>query len=503
MNTRQSLRAAALAALAALAGCRQQTETPAPRREGAVPMGMEAIRPIQVWLTTGDQTKLLAREPNTSLGYNAHLSPWLPVIAVDPDKSYQQVIGFGAAMTDASAYLINRMSASDREALLQDLFGGDNGIGLSFMRVPMGASDFSMRHYSYDDMPASQTDSTLDRFSIETDRAVKLPLIRRALAINPRLKVMASPWSVPGWMKSTNSLIAGTLLSRFYDSFSDYFVKFIRGYEAEGVPIYAISLQNEPNYEPADYPGMHLDPAARARIIGDHLGPRFASAGIHTLIWDWDHNWDLPQQALHVLADTNARKYIQGVAWHCYAGDVSTQSTVHDAYPDKDAYFTECSGGEWSPKFADNLKWFVQTLIIGATRNWARGVLLWNLALNENYGPHLGGCGNCRGVVTVNSVTGKYTRNVEYYALAHASKFVHPGAHRLASTSDTTLASVAFRNEDGTKVVIVLNTGKAETLFGVRWGPAITSPSGAGSYPRNEAFAYTLPAGSVATFVWK
>ena len=504
MNMRQSLGAAAAAALAVLAGCRQQPRTPegVPMREGAIPSGLEAIRPIQVWLTTGDQTKLLAREPNIGLGYNAHLSPWLPVIAVDPDKSYQQVIGFGAAMTDASAYLINRMSASDREALLQDLFGRDNGIGLSFMRVPMGASDFSMRHYGYDDVPASQTDSTLDHFSIEPDRAVKLPLIRRALAINPQLKVMASPWSVPGWMKSTNSLIAGTLLPRFYDSFADYFVKFIRAYEAEGVPIYAISLQNEPNYEPANYPGMLLDAAARARVIGDHLGPRFARAGIHTLIWDWDHNWDLPQQPLDVLADTNARKYIQGVAWHCYAGDVSAQSTVHDVYPDKDAYFTECSGGEWSPKFADNLKWFVQTLIIGATRNWARGVLLWNLALDENYGPHLGGCGNCRGVVTINSATGKYTRNVEYYALAHASKFVHPGAHRLGlSSSDSILSSVAFRNEDGTKVVIVLNAGKAETLFGLRWGPA--SFSQGAPYPRNEAFAYTLPSGSVATFVWK
>lgn len=491
------VRILSVAALAALAGCRQQ-----PRTAVVAPtIGMEEIRPIQVWLTTGDQTKLLAREPNIGLGYSAHLSPWLPVIAVDPDKSYQQVIGFGAAMTDASAYLINKMSASDREALLQDLFGRANGIGLSFMRVPMGASDFSMRHYSYDDVPPPQTDSTLAHFSIDPDRADKLPLLRRALAINPRLKVMASPWSVPGWMKSTNSLIAGTLQPRFYDSFAEYFVKFIRAYEAEGVPIYAISLQNEPNYEPANYPGMRIDAAARARVIGNHLGPRFASAGIHTLIWDWDHNWDLPQQPLAVLADTSARKYVQGIAWHCYAGDVSAQSTVHDAYPDKDAYLSECSGGEWSPKFADNLKWFVQTLIIGAMRNWARGVLLWNLALNENYGPHLGGCGNCRGVVTINSVTGKYTRNVEYYALAHASKFVHPGAHRLDSHSDSTLASVAFRNEDGTKVLIVLNAGKVEILFGLRWGPA--SFSKAGPYPRNEAFSYNLPAGSVATFVWK
>jgi glucosylceramidase len=418
-------------------------------------------------------------------------------------KKYQQMVGFGAAMTDASAYLIqNKMSASDRESLLQELFGRANGIGLSFIRVPMGASDFSLRHYSYDDMPAPQVDSALRHFSIDPDRAAKLPLLRRALAINPELQVMASPWSPPGWMKTSGSLITGTLLPRYYDSFAGYFVKFVRAYEAEGVPVHAISLQNEPNFEPTNYPGMRLDPAARAQVVADHLGPAFSRAGLKTLIWDWDHNWDLPQQPLDVLADSRARQYIEGVAWHCYAGDVSAQSTVHDAHPDKNTYFTECSGGEWSPTFAGNLKWFVKTLIIGTTRNWARGVLLWNLALNENHGPHLGGCGNCRGVVAIDSATGKYVRNVEFYALAHASKFVRPGGYRLASTSDSTLSSVAFRNiDDNSKIVIVFNDGKAETLFAVRWGPA--SFSEAAPFPRNEAFQYTLPAGSVATFVWK
>lgn len=493
------LRILGIAGFAALAGCRQQPRTAVV----AVPAGMEIIRPIQVWLTTSDQNKLLARQPNIPLVYDARLSTRIPVIAVDPDKAYQQMIGFGAAMTDASAYLIHsKMSASDREALLQDLFSRDGGIGLSFIRVPMGASDFSVRHYSYDDLPGSQTDPALDHFSIEPDRADKLPLLRRALAINPQLKVMASPWSPPGWMKTSGSLITGALSPRYYDSFANYFVKFVRAYEAEGIPVHAISLQNEPNFEPVDYPGMRLDPVIRARIIGNYLGPAFARAGIKTLIWDWDHNWDLPQQPLDVLADSSARRYIQGVAWHCYAGDVSAQSTVHDAHPEIATYFTECSGGEWSPKIADNLKWFVQTLIIGATRNWARGVLLWNLALNEHYGPHLGGCGNCRGMITINSVTGKYTRNVEYYALAHASKFVRPGAYRLASSSDSSLSSVAFRNIDnGSKVVIVLNGSNADVLFAVRWGPASFSETAA--FPRNEAFHYNLPAGSVVTFVWK
>ena len=471
-------------ALAALTACHMGPSA-------GQPTPPQSARPttVQVWVTTGDQSSLLSRQ--SDIGFSHDSSPAPKTIDVDDSRIFQAMIGFGAAMTDASAYLMQqKMSARDREALIQDLFGRTSGIGLSFARVPMGASDFSLRHYSYDDMPGATTDSALEHFSIDADRPEKLPLLRRAMAINPQLKVMASPWSVPGWMKSTNSLIAGTLLPRFYDSFSDYFVKFVRAYEAQGVPVYAISLQNEPNYEPANYPGMRLDAAARARVIGDHLGPRFARAGVHTLIWDWDHNWDLQQQPLDVLADANARKYVHGVAWHCYAGDVSAQSTVHDAHPDKDAYFSECSGGEWSPKFADNLKWFVQTLIIGATRNWARGILLWNLALDENYGPHLGGCGNCRGVVTIDSATGAYTRNVEYYALAHASKFVRPRAFRIASEGgDQSLSSVAFRNaDDNSKVLIVLNGADHEQTISVR--------------SRGGTFSYVLPAVSVVTFTW-
>jgi glucosylceramidase len=395
------------------------------------------------------------------------------------------------------------LPADVRETVMRDLFGrgersrgastggvaSDSGIALSFMRVPMGASDFSLRHYSYDDVPSGSTDSALRQFSIAPDRAEKLPLIRSALAINPAIRIMASPWSPPGWMKTTNSLIKGTLQPRFYDSFAEYFVKFIRAYEEQGVPIYAISLQNEPNFEPDDYPGMRLDPAARARLIADHIGPRFAGARIRTLIWEWDHNWDLPQQPLDVLADTGARKYIQGVAWHCYGGDVSAQSTVHDRHPDKDAYFSECSGGEWAPKFEDNLLWFVNTLIIGGTRNWARGVLLWNLALDENHGPHLGGCGNCRGVVTIDTTKRTYTRNEEYYALAHASKFLRPGARRIYSDGgDSTLTHVAFLNVgDSSVTLIVLNSASTPRKF-------VVSVSGA-------QFTYELPRASVATFV--
>jgi glucosylceramidase len=442
----------------------------------------------QAWITTADQSRLLSREPDIpirSLPDSARV-----VIDVDERTSYQSIVGFGAAMTDASAYLINHKLGARRDTIMRELFGRNPGIGLSFMRVPMGASDFSSTHYSYDDMPAGHTDSTLAHFSIDADRADKLPLLKQALAINPRLALVASPWSAPAWMKTSRSLYQGTLRPEAYDSFAEYFLKFVRAYAAEGVPIYAVTLQNEPAFEPADYPGMRLDPAVRAELIARHVGPRFASAGIRSLILDWDHNWDLPRQPLTVLSDSAARRYVAGVAWHCYAGDVAAQDTVHAAYPDKDVYFTECSGGEWSPAFADNLKFLVGTLLIGSTRAWAKGVALWNLALDEHGGPHLGGCGNCRGVITIDATSGAVTRNVEYYGLAHASAFVRPGAHRIASSTNVHgLQSVAFKNaDDGSKVLVVLNTSATDVSFAIHAG--------------GKAIPYTIRGGAVATFRW-
>jgi len=465
-----------------LAGCGHNTAVD-PGGDGT-PSGPAA----EVWLTTADQTHLLSQQPDLLIRSGTDASP--VVIDVDEGTSYQEMIRFDAAMTDASAYLIQHKLGAQHDAILHELFGRNPGIGLSFVRVPMGASDFSTHDYSYDDMPAGQTDSTLAHFSIDEDRADKLPALKAALAINPQLKLVASPWSPPGWMKTTGSLVQGTLRPEFYDSFAQYFSKFVEGYTAEGVPIFAVTMQNEPAYEPADYPGMRLDPPVRAEVIGKHVGPIFEKNGVQALILDWDHNWDLPSSPLAVLADSAARKYVSGVAWHCYAGSVGVQENVHAAYPSKDAYFTECSGGGWATVFGDNLKFFVGDLIIGSTRGWAKGVALWNLALDENAGPHLGGCGNCRGVITINSGTGFVTRNVEYYALAHASQFVRPGAHRIASSTNVSgLQSVAFKNaDDGSKVLIVLNTASAEVSFAVHFG--------------GKAIRYALPAGAVVTFRW-
>lgn len=451
--------------------------------------GMAGAATVQAWITSGDQSRLMARGPDAAMTARA---PKGVVIDVDPSMRYQEMVGFGAAITDASAWLIqNRLDPAQRAALMGELFGrGKDGLGMSFTRLTIGASDFSSTHYSFNDLPKGETDPELARFSIDPQRHTVLPTVKQALAINPKLKVMASPWSAPGWMKSTDSLIKGTLKPEAYPAFARYLSRYVGAFKAEGVPIFALTLQNEPHFEPGDYPGMRVEPAQRAAFIGQHLGPVLAAEQPGTQIIDWDHNWDQPESPAAVLADPVARRYVSGVGWHCYAGDVRVMAAGHAANPDKDTWFTECSGGQWAPVWADSLQFFTRTLVIATTRGWARGVLLWNLALDENYGPHLGGCTDCRGVVTINSKTGAVTRNVEYYALAHASRFVLPGARRIASDSGfADLENVAFANPDGSVAMVVSNAAKEARSFSVRVG--------------RKSFAYTLPANSVATFTWR
>jgi len=444
------------------------------------------------WTTTGDQTRLLAQAAGPRFGRGVER---LPVhIDVHAAQRYQTMVGFGASMTDASAWLMqSRMSAPQRAALLAELFGrGDGGVGFNFMRLTIGASDFSRSHYTLNDLPPGETDQALARFSIEANRADVLPVMKQVMAINPGLQVMASPWSAPAWMKDNNSLIKGRLRADRHAVFARYLLRYVDAYAAEGIPLFALTVQNEPHFEPGDYPGMRVEPAARAALVGQHLGPMIAQQGRNLQIIDWDHNWDEPQSPLAVLADPVARRYISGVGWHCYVDEkyIVNQSVVHDAHPDKDTWHTECSGGEWKPVWAERLPWTVRNLVIGATRHWARGVLMWNMALDEKHGPHLGGCSDCRGVVTINSRTGAVTRNLEYYALAHASKFVRPGAQRIASTAESgTLQTVAFRNaDDGSLVLIVCNSGAAEQRYSVQSG--------------GQVLQTTLAPSSITTLVW-
>ncbi len=450
----------------------------------------QAAPPVQAeaWLTTGDRTRLLAPQRGLAFGEPGR-APL--AITVDPSRRYQAMTGFGATITDASAWLIrHRMSPGQRDALMAELFGrGEGGVGFDFVRLTIGASDFSRTHYSLDDMPPGQSDPGLARFSIEPQRAELLPVVQQALRVNPGLQIMASPWSAPGWMKTTDSLIQGRLRTDRHADFARYLVRYVESYRDEGVPIFALTVQNEPHFEPKDYPGMRLESAERAAFIGRHLGPLLAERGLRTQIIEWDHNWSDPAAPMAVLADPVAQRYVSGVGWHCYEGHVQVQAAVHDAFPDKDTWFTECSGGEWAPRWPETLPWMVRHIVIGATRGWARGVLMWNLALDENHGPHLGGCNDCRGVVTIDSRTGEVTRNLEYYALAHASKFVRPGARRIDSTAAIgPLESVAFQNTDGSVALLVLNGGAEAQRFGVRW--------------QGRELDYALPPRSVVTLVW-
>ncbi|HEY7006461.1 MAG TPA: glycoside hydrolase family 30 beta sandwich domain-containing protein [Sphingomicrobium sp.] len=443
--------------------------------------------PAEMWLTTADESQKLAPQPaQAPVGHAAGDE----VVTIDTSKHFQKMQGFGAAITDASAQVLSALPDDKRKAIMAELFGRANGgLGLSFTRLTVGASDFSTHDYSYDDSPGNAPDPELTHFSIEPAKQYVLPRTREALAINPDLLVMISPWSAPAWMKTSRSLITGQLVPQFYQPFANYLARTVEAFGREGVRVSMVTIQNEPDFEPGDYPGMRVNSPDRAIIIGKYVGPTFRSRGLKAQILDYDHNWDNPEMPLTVLNDPVARQYVSGVAWHCYEGDVPAQSPVHDAHPDKDAWITECSGGEWSPKYAEVLGWMTDKLIIGGANNWARGTLLWNLALDPSHGPHTGGCTDCRGVVTVDPKTGAITRNVEYYILGHASRFVLPGAYRVATAKrGDQVEAAAFLNPDGSRVAIVHRKSGN--------GPVTIALDG-------ERYAVALPAGSVSTLRWR
>ena len=386
----------------------------------------QPIDEIQVWLTLSDGSHKLALQ--NSLSFDPQAGDPDFTINIDPSLLYQPVDGFGAAITDSSAWLIwEQLDADQRETLLDQIFSAENGIGLSYLRIPMGASDFALESYTYADQPSDD----LSSFSIAHDEIYILPVLQAALARNPDLQIMASPWSAPAWMKTNASLNDGELLPEYFSNFANYQVQFIQAYQAAGVPIQAITPQNEPQHRSASYPTMFMTASDQLAFIRDHLGPALDAAGLDTQIMILDHNWNLTKYALDILADPTARQYIAGTAFHCYEGDVVQQTLVQTAYPDKGIWFTECSGGGWSTDFGSNVSWNMQNLVIGNFRNWGRSLLLWNLALDQNSGPQNGGCADCRGVVTIDTETGAVTYNEEYYILGHLSKFVDPGAYRI------------------------------------------------------------------------
>jgi glucosylceramidase len=449
-----------------------------------VPPNNNTKSDVEFWLTRPDGTALFKKQSDV-LVFSSSSNASASNIEVDESQTYQTIDGFGYTLTGGSASLINGLLPATKDALLNELFGTDSTfIGVSYLRISIGASDLSSSTFTYDDMPSGQTDETLQQFSIDKEKVDLIPVLKKIIAINPTIQILGSPWSAPTWMKTNNAFVGGSLKTQYYAAYSKYFVKYIQAMKAEGITIDAITPQNEPLHG-GNNPSMVMQPAEQADFIKNHLGPAFQAASITTKIIAYDHNADRPDYPLTVLSDAGARPFVDGSAFHLYGGSISALTTVHNTYPDKNVYFTEqWTGGPGN--FPEDIKWHVQNLIIGATRNWSRNVLEWNLAADPAYQPYTpGGCNTCMGALTIGSTV---TRNVSYYIIAHASKFVRPGSVRINSTQTSTLLTVAFKNPAGKKVLIVLNIGSNPEVFNIKYNSKTVTTS--------------LNNGAVGTYVW-
>lgn len=449
-----------------------------------IPPAQPATNDVEFWLTKGDKTVLLKKQ-NDILSFGTSANNY-PFIDIDTTSAMQVVDGFGFTLTDGSAAVINGLSTSVKSELLKELFGNsENGIGISYLRVSLGASDLSSYSYTYNDLPEGQTDMELAKFDLGPQKENLIPLLNEILLINPTLKILASPWTAPVWMKDKNSFTGGSLKPEYYEVYANYFVKYLREMMKSGIRIDAITPQNEPLHD-GNNPSMHMDAAEQTEFIKNHLGPAFRNAGLSTKIIIYDHNADRPDYPLAVLNDAGARQYIDGSAFHLYGGDISALTTVRNAYPDKHVYFTE----QWTSSAGDfdgDLKWHLKNIIIGSMRNWSKNALEWNLANDAGYGPHTpGGCTMCKGALTISGSS--ITKNVAYYIIAHASKFVPDGSKRIGSNLTGDLQNVAFQRADGKKVLIVENDGSAATSFNIRF--------------KGKWVVTSLPAGGVATYIW-
>jgi glucosylceramidase len=435
------------------------------------------------WLTKADESTKLQKQ-NDIFFNNA--SNNYQTLDVDASQKYQTIDGFGYTLTGGSVQVINQLSATKKEELLQDLFAEkDNSIAVSYIRLSIGASDLNSTVFSYDDMPAGQTDVALANFSLAKDQAL-IDMLKKILTINPNIKIMATPWSPPVWMKDNGSSIGGSLQPQYYNVYAQYFVKYIQAMKAQGITVDAITPQNEPLH-PGNNPSLLMTASQQATFIKNSLGPAFKAANITTKIVLYDHNCDKPEYPMEILADAEAAKYVDGSAFHLYAGNISVLSNVHLAYPAKNLYFTEQWTGSTS-SFSDDLIWHSKNVIIGSMRNWSKIALEWNLANDPGFNPHTdGGCTQCKGAVTVNT-SETFTKNVAYYIIAHASKFVPQNSQRIASTQPGNLSSVAFVTPAGKTALIVLNEGNTTENFNIKMN--------------GKTAATSLPARAVATYVF-
>lgn len=435
---------------------------------------------VEAWRTAGEQRW----QPLEALAWEQSIGTSPMSIHLNPSQKYQQVLGFGAALTDASCYLLEQLDPARRKTILDQCFG-PSGLRFSVARTTIGASDYSLTAYSYDD--STQPDPELKHFSIDHDRKYILPLLREAQGVNPELFYFSSPWSPPGWMKAGGSLLGGSMRKRYFDAYAQYFVKFLQDYAAAGVKIKAVTVQNEVDTDQdGRMPQALWGQEYEMDFVKEHLGPALKKAGFDTKIWVLDHNYNLWGRAVDELSDPDVYKYVDGVAWHGYYGPPSAMTRVHDMFPEKNAYWTEGGPDYKSPDYAtDWAKW--SNTFTGILRNWARCIVSWNLALDENGKPNIGPF-DCGGVITINSKTHEVTHSGQFWAFAHYSKAIQRGAHIFASWGDLQdISHVAAENPDGTKVLVLTNTGREQAV-------QITL--------EEQALSLTLPPDSITTLVW-
>jgi glucosylceramidase len=439
--------------------------------------------PIAIWTTSADESSLLA---TSSIDFAKAKDDKFKVITVDSTQKFQTIDGFGYTLTGGSATLINQLSINAKEALLQELFSTkDKGIGLSYLRISMGASDLSASVFSYDDVLNGETDIPLAKFNLAQDTIDLIPILKKILAINPNLKILATPWSAPIWMKTNNSSIGGNLTPQYYGVYARYFVKYIEQMKANGIPIDAVTLQNEPEHG-GNNPSMLVSPTQAIDFVKNHLGPAFKAANITTKIIVWDHNCDNPNYPITILNDPAAKAFINGSAFHLYAGNINALSQVYAAHRDKDLYFTE----QWTGSkgdFAGDFKWHIKNVMLGSMRNRSRVALEWNLANDAAFAPHTpGGCTECKGALTIQNAN--ITRNVAYYIIAQLSKFVPAGSVRIASDDIGALQTVAFKTPDNKTVLVLFNEGNAAESFNINY--------------HGKWIVNSIAAGTAATYIW-
>ena len=435
---------------------------------------------VTPWITSGNKSMLLQQQPTGSLGENT--SPASVIITVDPSITYQTMDGFGYSLTEGSAEVISSLNASQQSLLLNELFNKSTGIGVSVLRISIGASDLSSSDYSYNE---TSGDVTMANFSLAgPDLTFLIPTLKKILTINPDIKILATPWSPPRWMKTNNAWVGGSLILNYYAAYALYFIKYLDTMKAKGIHIWAITPQNEPENGSGE-PSLLMNSTEQKNFINNNLGPAMANAGYSGVkIIAFDHNCNNTAYPIDVL---NNSSYVDGAAFHLYAGDISALTTVKNA-TGKNVYFTEQYTAS-TGSFQGDLAWHMQNVIIGSANNWAKTILEWNLANNSAIGPHThGGCNTCQGAVTINAST-DYTFNLSYYLIGQISKFVTSGSVRIkGSSSNSNFLSTAFKNPDGSIVVLTYNTSINSQIMKIVWD--------------SKAFVYTVPGSSAATFIW-